>query len=49
MISLVIMAVFLIVLTIGVFSPSDNTQLTDYELYGMDADEYEKEMANKDN
>jgi methyl coenzyme M reductase subunit D len=46
MISIIIAVVFLIVIAIGVFSPNDNKQLTDYDLYGMDADEYERKMID---
>jgi len=47
MISIIVAVVLLIVLAIGVFSPNDNQHLTDYDLYGMDADEYEEHMKNK--
>lgn len=46
MIALIIAVILIIVLAVAVFSPRDNKQLTDYELYGMDADEYEKHMRD---
>lgn len=48
MTTLIITVVLLIIFALGVFSKNDTQQLTDFELYGMDADVYSKYMSSSE-